>query len=255
MRYWTSEEQELLESLVEENKTDRQIAARLHRSAGSIKAKRVREQLAPAQETGYTRARLARLFGVGFMTMCRWFDAGWFGQSIPVGKGTVRIITEQDLTDFIENEVHWHEWEPLAMTDANWREHATDVRHGLTFLTTKDVGQRLGLTQATVLWRIGKGYIRALQCLDTSYVVRSDWLDETPVEAPRIVERFWRFSALDDAFLRAWRPYQPMCHLAVALARSSTSVMNRCKQLGLDGPRIAQADRMFPKSRRKEMVA
>ncbi len=94
-----------------------------------------------------------------------------------------------------------------------------------------------------------------MQCLDTSYVVRSDWLETAPVDAPREVSRRWLFSKADDAFLRAWRPYQPLCHLGVALARSPTSVMNRCKRLGLDGPRIAQAERLFPKTRRKEMVA
>lgn len=162
-RVWTRERLSKLEGLIDQGMTDAQIAARLETTEMAVTLARRRKLALPAgTSTIWTAGRVARLFGVDTKTVALWMRNGWLKvrRNDKYGRRIVWVTTEDDLTVFVENPAYWHVWEPARMTDAAWREWATEV-HSERYLTTDEVAMRLCVVPATVVLWIRNGELPA----------------------------------------------------------------------------------------------
>lgn len=162
-RVWTRERLSKLEGLIDQGMTDAQVAERMGTTAMAVTLARRRKLALPAGTlTIWTAGRVAKLFGVNVKTAASWMRRGWLKvrRNDKYGQRIVWVTTEDDLTAFIENAAYWHVWEPARMTDAAWREWATEV-HSERYLTTDEVGKWLCVVPATVVSWIRNGELPA----------------------------------------------------------------------------------------------
>lgn len=162
---WTRKRLSTLDALVSQGLTDQQIARRMGVTATAAKIARRRRLGAPAGRTLlWTAHRVARLFGIDGKTVIRWMQRGWLPASRGASAGPSRIwqTTEETLTAFIENPAFWHLWTPERMTETLWRDWATEIRSE-RYLSTGEVGDRLGVYHKTVRQWISKGELPAVK--------------------------------------------------------------------------------------------
>lgn len=170
---WTEEDDLNLETWFREGKSRAVIARRLGRTetAVRVRLKRVaiRVGFSLVQARPWTMRQLALLMGVDNKTVTVWCDQGglrftWGWRTPAVGpegprahRGRVRLISEQALTDWMEDPNTWHLWRVDRITDEGWREHAEGVRFDADWLTVGEVADMVGVAIHTVNQWIHKG--------------------------------------------------------------------------------------------------
>lgn len=178
---WTTREEWRLLGLLESHATYARIAAELGRTVAAVKARCFR---LGGRRRGTTRttaggqplAVIARMFGVDDTTVAWWVGRGWLRASrtaAQVGGRSFTMVDRTDLLGFVRDERRWHLFDPARITDPVLRDEAREVRGGLVFWSTVEVGRRLGLTHGQVNHLIRQGRIRAVK-RGPAWLVRSD---------------------------------------------------------------------------------
>jgi excisionase family DNA binding protein len=233
---WTREEERRLGDLMCEYHSYAEIAAELGRSVWAIRlrAKRVLG-LALSKAGGHTVNVTARLLGVDSHVVKRWCDRGWLKWhdiGMQVYSGRVRLVGHDELLDFLEDEGHWHLYEPGKITDSGMREWAIEMRAGVRFLTTGQVGKRLGLSDAAVNDHIHRGSLRAVK-RGSNWLVRECDVRYPEPRTTKGQRRPPPFSEAEHAKVRHWWGRYPATEIAQRLGRGNGSIYRVAARLGL----------------------
>lgn len=104
-----------------------------------------------------TPAEVGMLFDLSKRTIDKWVALKWIGSSRNTAprkhrRRTDRLITDDAILLFMERREHWPAWDPSRITDADWRDHAKDLRAaaGGEWLGLAEVAQRTGLRYAQI---------------------------------------------------------------------------------------------------------
>ena len=235
---WTAEEIGLLYEMAGEHRSHAQIAAALGRSECGVRIKCKRLGITLTKFAGMTANRLARWLGVPCAkTVSWWCNEGWLrchDTGIRVHSGWVRVVEMEDLLAFLEDERHWHLWEPERITDAGMREWASEMRAGVRFLTTGEVGDRLGLTCAAVNDRIHRGLMRGVK-RGSNWLVREEDAVYVAPGSRKGLPRPKPLTAEECALVRRlWGRYS-VTEISLRLGRKgySKAVYNAARRTGL----------------------
>jgi flavin-dependent dehydrogenase len=96
--------------------------------------------------------------------VARWIGAGYLRGRRGQGCGLYRMwyVKEEALLDFLEDPRYWHLWEPDRV-EPGLRAWVSEIRDGVRFLTTGEVGARFFVHHAAVNDWIHKGYLPAVR--------------------------------------------------------------------------------------------
>jgi hypothetical protein len=249
-RDYTPEEDWRMAELLEAHTPYPAVAAALGRTEGSVRGRATLLGTPMTRANGRTVTAVSRLLGVESKTVAWWVREGWLravGPGTPMGKGTLRVVEEEDLTAFLEDEALWHLWEPSRITDPALRDWATAERRGLVFLTGAQAGDRLGLSHHRVNQLIHKGRLRAVRRggagqavrwrstdrpLGGNWLIRSDWLVVAPSGLSKTKGR--RITDADRRLIRRWWGRVPATWLARHLGlKSDGAVHKAARAMGL----------------------
>lgn len=247
-RIWRAEEDARLEALLDSESDYRRIGQILGRpSCGVVARRRLLGIPAPLNEHP-TVSRTAKLLGVRHETVARWIQdkrltAHLVGHR--VRKMQKRVCYWEDICAFLENEDNWHLVDPGGIADSGLREWATEIRHGLVFLTSEQAARILHVTSWMVLMYARRGCLRSVRIGNLAIAIRSDWLQDFQARGftPQSKHPGHDWTEEEDRYLREHRPTNYVIDLARSLMRPKTSVYNRCKLLGLTGPLMPQSER------------
>ena len=162
---WTAEDDMRLSDLIEQCKSDEQIAKAMGRSVNSVHVRASRTL--SRRELRYMSARaVTAALGVSCSkTVTRWVDAGYIkGARSRIGAGGNRrwMVTEDALMAFVQDSQHWHRWDASRIPDPDLREWALEVRTE-EYLTEGEVARRCVVGVATVRQWIDKGYLPSVR--------------------------------------------------------------------------------------------
>lgn len=238
-KVWTAPKRWQLMEYLERGYNDRQIAARFNTSPDAIKLARRRHGIRPASQQFYTARRVANLLGIPCSkTVSRWIEQGWLRAKrsfLRAGGRRHWMIKHHDLVAFLENEEHWHRWEPEHV-DRMFSQQA-ERRAQVRFLTTGEVAERLYVTSNAVQSWIQQERLPAVR--HGNWLIREDDLDGfvQPIHRDfRKGQRRRRYSVDEDKRLRELRAAgMTFAEIGARLGRSTSSVSNR--QYFLDGRR------------------
>lgn len=173
---WSSERLLVLKDYIESGYTVPQIAERMDITRIAVK-RAVETKLGGIQAVrkGIVKVRtqdeFAALMGVSRRTVAAWrklkliqpkrnrgVDYEHYG-----GRQRGWLFTERMITAFLEDRHTWPMWEPSAITDPATRAFAEGLRReaGGTWLSPKQVGERLGFAQNSIRSRIVRGLLPA----------------------------------------------------------------------------------------------
>lgn len=235
-RPWTAaDDLDIEEMIVERQWTDVAIARRLGRTANAVNIRRKRLGL-PSRRDGRTSSRaVTDLLGVACSkTVTRWIEQGFLkarrGQA--AGGAKQWVITQDALLAFLAEPSHWQLWKPEAITDKGLREWACEIRRGERYLSTAEVGRRLGVTSHAVSAWIRSGKLPAFR--------RGNWFVRErdlrgfvpPYQGPKTGMHQANWSHAEDEQLIALRSVgRTFDAIAQELGRSVCSVSNRWYRL------------------------
>lgn len=173
-RIWTPAMQRRLEGLLEDGLTDREAAAKLGLTAGSISYARHVYGFARRDELLLTTRAAGAMLGFGPQVIVRWAQRGWLHGEQRTGRAGQAnwFFREAAVMAFMEDADHWHRWDPDRIPAARLRGWAQRMRAGVRFLSVSEVARRLCCAEGTVsVWiRAGRlrGYFRS------TWLVRED---------------------------------------------------------------------------------
>lgn len=195
---WSTRDVERLLVLSERGLTDAQIARTLKRTQAAVVQRRVIVNRRLGHGDQLTTTEVARIFGVTSTGVRAWIRRGWLGAResgwLRYCKGELHrawTITSADVESFMRDQALWVRWWPEDMPPGHWRDVALELRAGLTFLTTSEVGDLLGYTSAHVGHLIADGRLRGVRgCArfpsgrkgSRAWYVRSDWMPRSAAE-------------------------------------------------------------------------
>lgn len=235
-RVWTRPLRLRLAELLDAGLADEVIARELSAAFGcrltaeAVNLARKRYGIASRTRRAHTGRSVARLLGLGCSKqVARWCRAGWLRGRQTQRRGGNRQwrILHDDLLAFLEDEAHWHRWQPERITDAALREWALELRAGVAFLTVGQVAERCYVEPTTVNQWIHRGELPAVR--NGNWLVRSDVLADfvPPGQRPRT-----SFTPADDELIVRMRAEGAYWReIAALLGRPETTVANRARQL------------------------
>lgn len=190
---WTVNEEQQVIELLQAGVVGRSLERRTGRSVRAIRLffnKRGITISDLRRDVGGCRTMLevARLMNVPHQTVYDWIMAKELAQAGPVRRTREphRYITDDALMTFLAYRPAWPDWEPNAMTDADWRGYAEEQRAvaGGRWLTTADIASRYHVAPGTVTGWIARGALVAME-RKRRYYVWSATLDTfiPPLEA------------------------------------------------------------------------
>lgn len=163
---WSTEDQTFL--VVNRHRlSPKRIGERLGRSETGVRLKLKRLGYKWIQEVNgfQTMRAVGRLFGVDDHTVQWWIEMGWMKAGrFPLGFGVHRAwkISHDAIYEFIEDEEHWHLWEPGRMQSGDFRGYAEEIRAGTgIFLTTGELGSLAYYSHSWIQDLISRGIIKA----------------------------------------------------------------------------------------------
>ena len=234
---WTPAEESRLVALIDAHRPYTEIAALLGRTEMAIRD-RCAKLHASHRGNGYSGQRVARLLGIGCSkTVGWWCRQGWLrwhDVGLRYCKGPMHLIKHDDLVAFLEDERYWQVWQPERIVDAGLREWAQEMRAGVRYLTTAEVGERLYMSHYRVNQLIRKGKMRAVKW-GPNWMVREDWV-EMPVLECQSTRR--PFSGSELALIKRLWGSVPATEIARKLGRCDGSIHLAARRLGL--PRIGR---------------
>lgn len=229
---WSAEEDNRLIDLLERHYSYRKITKRLRRSYGAVCNRAAQLGVGIKTINGWTVLETARRLGVEWHAIGWWIDQGWLKAHRTDVKnfGVMRIVEEDDLLAFLENDEYWAVWKPSRIQDRRLRLWATELRAGVTFLTAREADDRLGVTHYAICKMIGQGRLRATKH-GPNWRIRSDqciypaWLPRTRGRA---------ITDEDRAYIRQHWGSVPATEIARRLGlKSDQIVLNAARQMGL----------------------
>lgn len=170
LRLWSSDDAVLVELMLQRGSSLTFVARKIGRSVSAIRhylkrnSKTVTEYR--AADNVRTAIDVARLFGVHPSSVPRWIRRGWLRARHNKAqrndrkrkKGAAQyLITDDDITAFVERRDAWFAWEPRHITDRDWREFAEECRTatGERWLTATEIAERWHYSPTTI-----RGYCR-----------------------------------------------------------------------------------------------
>lgn len=195
---WTRRDDDRLLTLYERGATDVELARALGRTQAAVVARRGKILARLGRGDQLTTRDVARLFGVTNACVRNWIRRGWLAARRSGwlrrgrhGDATYRAwwSSAADVAAFMAREELWARWWPEDMPAGHWRLVALDLRGDRRFLTTAEVGARLGYTATHVAHLIETGRLRGvLGCArfpsgrSRAWYVRSDWMPRSAAE-------------------------------------------------------------------------
>lgn len=234
-RGWGRAEEFRLMTLLEAHTPYPQIAAQLGRTEQAVRDRCALLGIAITRASGRTPSAVAKLLAVDSKCVAWWIDEGWLRVSGPhtaMGNGVLRVVEDDDLTAFLEEERYWHLWEPERITEPPLRDWATEQRRGLVFLTTGQAADRLCVTHFRVNQMIHRGTLRAVRRGRGNWLIRSDWCVHPDYSPVRPKGRFLNDD--DRRVIRRWWGRVPANWIALKLGfKSEQGVLNEGRRMGL----------------------
>jgi hypothetical protein len=229
---WWKRNGDWLIAQMEQHRSVEEIAAAAGTTTVAVRYQIEQRGLRFRDANGRTLTDVARLMGIEWHVVAEWADKGWL-KCYRVGH--LRIVEHEDLTAFMEDESHWHEWEPSQITDIGLREWATEIRRGLVFYTTAEAGRILGFVPSALSRAIKEGRLRGVwggTKKGGRWMIRSDWLviatPKKPIPGPKLSD------AAIAVISEKWGSV-PGSAIAHEIGASTTTVANWARRLGLAG--------------------
>lgn len=211
--------------------THAQIGRQLGRTALAIRERAVKLK-ARLIKGRMTVTKAANLLGVEQKTVAWWISQDWLPvatSKIEMGRGCVRFVERHDLEAFLSDERYWHLVDPERITESRLRNWATDLRGGLTFLGTAEVGRIFGISHYAVNQLIRAGRLRAAK-RGPNWLVRSDHCIY-PVSDPK--PRGPIRTEAEKQFIRDWWGKRHAVWITEQIGCSDTAVHAWARKLGL----------------------
>lgn len=172
-RYWSEAEHTRARLLVEEGASVPTMARALGRSETAIEVW-MKRHVKRRQVRPYTARGVALALGIpSRKTITWWISRGWLaevrGHGLGAGKSARHFVRHDQLVAFLKDPRYWHLWDPSKVADRRLRAVVRLYREdGERFLTTGEVGDRLGVKHSTVTdW---------IRCGELPAVRRGNWL-------------------------------------------------------------------------------
>lgn len=234
---WTRAEEARLVEMLEAHRSYAQIGRALGRSVEACQIRAKHLGIGFRSAGGYTLNGVARLMGVDVHTPMWWVREGWLRARRTrqrQGPNCITFTSHEALVAFLEDETHWHLWEPDRITDAGLREYATEIRRGLRFLTLSEAAPLLGVTIGGLNSAIRAGRIKGVKRA-ANWLIRSDWL--IPWES---IRGGWQkrgpLTNREREYIRLWWARKPATLIAREIGASDTTVCRGAVAMGL--PRL-----------------
>jgi DNA-binding Lrp family transcriptional regulator len=236
-----------LAEMMDAHRSYAEIAAALGRTETAVRLRRKRRGMpALSKAGGMTINRVALLLGIPCAkTVTWWAHSGWLPAhdiGMRVHSGWVRVVEMDDLLAFLEEPKYWHLWQVDRIKDTGIREWALEMRAGVRFLTTGEVGERLGLCAGAVHDRIQRGLMKAVK-RGFNWLVREE--DAVYVEpgTRKGLLRPQPLTPAECALVRRYWGQQPVRWISQRLGRTgySKAVYNAAVRMGL--PRLGNRQR------------
>jgi hypothetical protein len=151
---WSQADLWTLEDMLGFGYSDVRIGRALDCTAVAVNIVRRQRGIPSRRKLLHSARAIAKRLGIpsGDKTVTWWLQEGYLkgrrGQGCGPHKGW--YVTEEALFDFLADESYWHPWTPERIRDAEVAEWTAENRNGTRFLTTGEVGRRLGVCHATV---------------------------------------------------------------------------------------------------------
>lgn len=238
---WTREDDMRLAEMLDDHTPYAAIAAALGRTVVAIRIRSKRRGLpALSKAGGMMINKAARLLGVPCAkTVSWWCNEGWLRThdiGLRMRSGWIRVVEYDEMLAFLEDSRYWHLWQAERIADSGLREWASEMRAGVRFLTTGEIGKRLGLCCAAVNDRIHRGLLRAVK-RGPNWLVREE--DAIYVD-PRTTKGRPRprpLTAEECALVRRYWGQYSVTWISRRLGRQgySKAVYNAAVRMGLPG--------------------
>lgn len=231
---WTKQDLLRLEDYIWLGRNDKWIATVLGRSVIAVRLKRKRAGIISRTDALMSARSVADKLGLPCSkTVTLWISRGWLqghrGQSR--GRNRQWMITLEALYEFMVNPSYRHLLDRRRIVDPSFRQAASEMPN-VHYLTTGEVGKRLGVGHGAVAYYISKGLLPAVR--------RRNWLiPETALdgflplcERSRKGRPVRRFSPQEDKAIReAKAEGQTLKEIARILARPIGSIGGRWSRL------------------------
>lgn len=238
-RPWSATEDWQLLGLVERDLTLAEIAARLGRGIQAVEDRLTALGVRVRDARGYTTRAVAERLGVDWHRVAEWVRRGWLrSRTAPIRTATFRLISHEQLLQFLADERYWHLWETERIRDSALREWAREVRGDVRYLTVAEAARRLCMTPGAVNKAVREGRLTAVRrgtCVGAPWLIRSDQL----VLAPD--GRRGRGRSVTDAereYIRRWWGQRPATVIGRELGRPGVTVCAVAARMGL--PRLGR---------------
>jgi hypothetical protein len=232
---WTPAEVAKLEELLSHGLSDAEIGQRLGRSDNAVNIARKRHGIPSRHKQLLTSRRVADRLGLGCSKkVAYWIKRGFLRGRRAAGAGRYRmwLVEEDALLAFMEDPRYWHMWTPERVKDSGEREWATEIRKE-RYLSTGEVGRRLGVVSNAVLSWIQRGCLPAKRW--GNWMVKESDLEGfiPPYERSRLGGTAKRFTHDEDHRLLVLRVEGGMSWTQIAgeLDRAVSSVFGRYQRL------------------------
>ena len=175
---WPPERRYRLICLVDEGKSNVEIAAALETTERAVELARKRYHIAPVAAHSLSATDVMRIMGLAdAKTVTKWIERGFLQGTRIRRMGPYRqwLIRRDDLYAFVEDERTWHLWHIERITDRMLQRYAEQARGDVQFLTPGEVADRMFVGTNAVNHWIHAGYLPARKWGNW-------WIDERDLE-------------------------------------------------------------------------
>lgn len=175
---WTRQRRFQLICLIDEGKSEAEIAELLGTTPTAVRLARKRYHIDPVRAHSLSATDVMRIMGTSdAKVVTKWISRGYLeGRRIrKMGPYANWQIRRDAIYAFLEDEQTWHLWQTGRIADPMVRRYAEKVRGDVRFLTPGEVAERMCVAINTVNQWIHKGYLPARRWGNW-------WIDERDLE-------------------------------------------------------------------------